>query len=302
MNNKHQFSAVKGENLFRYLSYEKFESLIETSALFFSRMDLMSDKKEGTLYRSGGQSNVVYGSCWRRRDYGNYKDLFKNYECEDGVIIKTSEASLRDCFNIFGTYRRKIDFQQPSISSQQSSDVVHMSWVVESTAWGLYFPYVFIANVAYTNKNHKDIDFGNDIEMLLAEGAWNVHDHLKPFLLKKKKYEYEQELRIFTRWQTITMNYTTFLPGYAFFEKCTGELIKRRCTCAKDISSIEEEVMNRATDSIDFIDQMQPTGFFYPFNLNIIEAIYTQESSKNEIKKLLDNSKYSYLSNKLIIL
>ena len=280
MNNKHQFSVVGDGSIFRYLSYDKFESLIESSALFFSRMDLMSDPNEGTLYKSGGETNMVYGSCWRLQDLGNYKDLFKQYECgEDGVIIKTSIASLRDAFYIFATSRH------------------------HSVHWGLFFPYVIFTKVNYTDKNCEEIDIDtDDLEIMVSQLCYNVDEHLLPFLLKKKDYENEQELRIFTRWQSMTMNGPSFLSECAIFKKYTGERIKRRCTCRADIFSIEKEIKKGEVLSITDIDQMQPIGFFYPISLKIIEAIYTQSSAENKIKNLLDKSNYSYLSNKLKVL
>ena len=280
MSNSHQFSAVDNDSIFRYLSYEKFKSLIENSSLFFSRMDLMSDLNEGKLYRSGGDSKSVYGICWRMHDFGNYKDLFINYECEGGVIIKTSLASLRDNFQIFGQY-------------------------TNCTAWGLNVPYVVFAKVKYTNKIHEEINFEPDDWEIGSQMCQNESVHFHPFLLKKKKYEFEKEMRIFTRWQTMTMSYTAFLPGHAIFETYTGDHIKRSCTCINEILLIEEEIKTGATNDknfMDLLDQMQPSGFFYPISLNIIESIYTQESSKNRIKKLLDEPKYSSLANKLVIL
>lgn len=280
---KHQFDAVQDVNVFRYLSYEKFKSLVDTSALYFSRMDLMDDREEGMLYQNGGESNRVYGSCWRLYDLGNHKELFKKYKCEDGVIIKTSISSLRKFFKIFAHSRHS------------------------TVADGLCFPFVIFGKVEYIDKKRDkiELDAGN-IETMFSQLCWNMDHHFLPYLSKMKEYQFEQEMRIFTKWQTITYYGPSYLSENAIFKTHTGDKINLRCTSVKDISSIENIIRDGATFKLydlEHIEQMQPIGFFYPIELNeIIEEIYTQNSTEDNIRMLLSNSNYSYLSERLKVL
>lgn len=280
MNDIHHFDAVDDESIFRYLKFDHFKDFIEKSALYFSRMDLMSDTKEGLRYKNGGVSNTVYGSCWRMKDLGNFKKLFKEYKCENGIIIKTSVASLRDSFNVFARSRHT------------------------NVAWGLYFPYVIFAKVKYVGKKCEEIDIGtDDIETMCSQLCWNMDQHFLPFLFKMKKFKFEKEMRIFTRWQTITMNGPSFLSECALFKKNSNELpFHHRCTSLEDILYIENKIKEGNVLNISEIDQMQPIGFFYPISLNIIEAIYTQESNEDDIKNLLIKSDCQNLLSKLITL
>ena len=170
---------------------------------------------------------------------------------------------------------------------------------------GIFFPYVVFAGVQYKDTYQRHIDFDQADEEFFISSllVYNISEHLSPFLIKKKCFAYEKELRIFTRWQTLTLNGPTFLSDSAIFNTDTGETITRKCTSRYDIELIMKEVISKGKPSRDIIENMQPIGFFHKIPLeNIINRIYIQKNVEKNIKTLLIGSKHEYLLNKLTIL
>lgn len=278
MNNNHIFSVEKDGKLFRYLNLGKFNSLIERSALYFSRMDKMSDSREGSLFGSGGANKTTYGMCWRFGDYGDHANLFKEYKAEDGCIIETTIKHLRNAFRIF-----PIDFR--SIAPP----------LIE-------FPYVIFARVQYIDRGIQNIEIDQkDTEIFCAQFTHNLHTHLYPYLLKNIDRRFENEVRIFTQWQTVTLNQPTYLSEGAIFELCDGHLTEPLpCTNLEEIYALENLILGRSFGSSDDIDKMQPVGFFYHVDLSIINKIHIISKNRNAIQEKLEESDYAYLVERLI--
>lgn len=112
------------EILWRYMSYSKFQDLLTTSSLYFSRIDCFEDKLEATmpngshdfarrtenpwqafeLYNVEEQLRIlgttVFANCWHINDSEN-PDMWKNYvttQGNEGIAIKTTFENLSKCF------------------------------------------------------------------------------------------------------------------------------------------------------------------------------------------------------------
>lgn len=111
--------------LWRYMSFSKFLDLIETSSLFFCRIDCFEDNLEATqpdgahvfsvLTQNPWQvfqkqcvdkqleilRNMTFANCWHINP-GENPDMWNNYVMlhgNEGVAIQTSFGRLSECFN-----------------------------------------------------------------------------------------------------------------------------------------------------------------------------------------------------------
>jgi hypothetical protein len=174
------FKKPDNENVkvWRYMDFAKFVSLLERKALFFTRIDRLEDKFEGSfskpLLDSSGSNEAVKGFTeeqleqWleqKRRQDSKFNKLLRRWtvvncwcmsECEsaamwklylkseEGVAIQSTFRRLADCFN---------DYK-------------------ENDVW--------IGVLNY-------IDYGKDVIP--------VGNSLYPFIYKRKSFEHEKEIR-----------------------------------------------------------------------------------------------------------
>ena len=122
---KNMFSKISDDTiLWRYLSFPKFLDILETSSLYFRRIDCFDDKREATqpdgslrfaqLTENPWQvfsfqcveqqleiiKNMTYACCWHINTQENI-DMWKNYATNkenEGVAIRTSFRDLSECF------------------------------------------------------------------------------------------------------------------------------------------------------------------------------------------------------------
>lgn len=171
---KNKYSQTDNNTLlWRYLSFSKFLDILETSSLYFRRIDCFKDKLEATqpygaaFFAKSTENpwqvfgyqcvekqleiyqNMTFACCWHINSNEN-PDMWKNYVTEhgnEGVAIKTTFRHLSECFD---TER------------------------------------------ALTNLKMKYIDYATDF---LDYSYPNYPEYLS---IKDKQYEYENELRIIT--------------------------------------------------------------------------------------------------------
>jgi hypothetical protein len=116
-------SVSPNETLWRYLDYSKFENLVSTSTLYFSRPDRFNDPFEGRLthtdpaivsesdrvfrqsYRLADDTStrsaqhdiyrqLVFISCWHRNTHDTLEMWDAYTESSDSVVVSTTVASL----------------------------------------------------------------------------------------------------------------------------------------------------------------------------------------------------------------
>ena len=108
------------DTLWRYQTFGKFQSLVNEEALFFCRLDKLSDPREGTLPSATADSikdfliipnkddtiklynqvarTTVAVNCWHLGDYENAL-MWSSY-ANPGIAIKTTFASLKDSLRL----------------------------------------------------------------------------------------------------------------------------------------------------------------------------------------------------------
>lgn len=123
---KNKFSSIPDETkLWRYMSFSKFLSLLETSALYFCRIDCFSDNLEATQPNGAGRfaattenpwqvfeklcvdkqleiyRNMTFANCWHINEQEN-PTMWENYvmaQGNEGIAIQTCFQNLVECFN-----------------------------------------------------------------------------------------------------------------------------------------------------------------------------------------------------------
>lgn len=122
---KNEYSVIeKNLKLWRYMSFSKFQNLMETSSLYFCRLDKFKDQLEGTqpqgslafalatenpwqMFEHGYMDavlnmvrNVMFVSCWHINDSEN-PFMWENYgSCcgNEGVAIQTNLNAVKRAF------------------------------------------------------------------------------------------------------------------------------------------------------------------------------------------------------------
>ena len=161
------------DTLWRYLSFEKFASLLSTKSLYFARTDKFTDPFEGyvppsimklykhenkRLGKEGSQAVIklwenwrkcVMCSCWHRGDQ-ELMAMWERYSMHNsGIAIKTTMQRLKDSF----TRKEGID--------------------------------VYIGKVRYINYQGTDV----------PKNILGMNTIYSPFFYKRKAFGYEKEVR-----------------------------------------------------------------------------------------------------------
>lgn len=152
------------DTVWRYMSFEKFASILATESLFFSRADKYDDKFEGYIpelimryYTSAGIRIVpelrqyIMCNCWHHGDEESMAMWDKYHLRNNGIAIKTT----------MGNLKRSLPQDEPNI---------------------------FIGKVSY---EVESIENKNQIEM--PEDKENLLYY--PYFYKRKPFRYEQEVR-----------------------------------------------------------------------------------------------------------
>lgn len=123
---KNKYSSVSDEaKLWRYMSFSKFLSLLETSALYFCRIDCFIDNLEATQPKGAGHfaamtenpwqvfeklcvdkqleiyRNMTFANCWHINEQEN-PTMWENYVMKhgnEGIAIQTCFQNLAECFD-----------------------------------------------------------------------------------------------------------------------------------------------------------------------------------------------------------
>ena len=151
------------DTVWRYMSFEKFASILATESLFFSRADKYDDKFEGYIpelimryYTSAGirihpeLRQYIMCNCWHHSSEESMAMWDKYHLRNNGIAIKTTMGNLK--------------------SSLPNA------------------PNIFIGKVGY---EVESIENQNQIEMLQDKENLLYY----PYFYKRKPFEYEQEVR-----------------------------------------------------------------------------------------------------------
>ncbi len=119
-NNPALIQPADNDILWRYQTFDKFQSLVNDAALFFCRLDKLRDRREGTLpsttadtikefltvankderiqFFDGAARALTAVNCWHLGDHENAL-MWGNYGY-GGVAVKTTFASLKDSLRL----------------------------------------------------------------------------------------------------------------------------------------------------------------------------------------------------------
>jgi hypothetical protein len=170
------------------MDYPKFESLIEDKALFFSRIDKFSDIYEGKWARTNLESKVFVSDTRRGSEEYN----------EDRRIL---HASVKDilrliyvtCFTIqeYESERMWTEYTKSPMSVAIESDFSRLKQsFTKYTGDNRVFTEIYASKIRYLENENENMD------------EWSA---LFPIIYKRKEYEYEKELRLFTTYSGIDL-------------------------------------------------------------------------------------------------
>jgi hypothetical protein len=185
-------TPCKNTVLLRYMSVEKYFSLIEKAALYFTRSDLFKDKEEGKLpdyvnskhnnsklHRIGNYAAFelkkrTFVSCWTKKTPENMK-LWEEYtDCKNAIIIESNIQNVIE-------------------SLKDSNRIVHIGLV----------NYVIPQNIYYFKGNFNQL-----------------------FFEKEQKYVFEDEVRIISNMDETPINLLKNIEGI-FIKVDLVRLIKK---------------------------------------------------------------------------
>jgi hypothetical protein len=163
------------------MNYPKFESLITSRALYFSRIDNFTDKYEGKWARTNLETNILVSDAKRGSKEFN-EDRRILHEAVDDILrlIYVNCFTIRDVESerMWAEYTDSTE----SVAIQTDFSKLKHSFV-ENARDNRVFTEVYASKVRYLQ---NDMDYMDE---------WSV---LFPILYKRKKFEFENELRLFT--------------------------------------------------------------------------------------------------------
>lgn len=219
--------------LWRYISFEKYCSLLETSALFFCRADKFSDPFEGSIltreadYRISEEKHLAQQ---QNRDYDE-QQARKNSEDMAGLHRKIISAVTVNCWHInknesdamWQLYLKNNE----GVAIQSSKEKLIKSLEQTHQKIGL-------SKVRY-------LDYDKDIWFHKTEYPHRYYNLVTPLIHKRVQFSHENEFRLYN-WETSRENDS----GYWLKQKFeAGELIH------VDINSlIEKIILCPSSDSV----------------------------------------------------
>jgi hypothetical protein len=172
--------------LWRYLSYEKFESLLVDKGLFFCRLDKFSDPFEGSV-----PTREVEFRINEAKKYASRFNLEFSLEKDDKPIAdmhrRSKRTTIANCWQINNNESDAMwqlylkDNEGVAIQTHLSNMISLMDPIDDM---------VFPSKVRY-------IDYDKDIWYDATEYPVRDYNFLTPFVHKRVEYEHENEFRFF---------------------------------------------------------------------------------------------------------
>jgi hypothetical protein len=176
------------QELWRYMDYYKFKSLLESKALFFSRVDKLSDKFEGTWARTNLEIKIFVSDAKRGPN---------EYNADRKILHEAAEDTLRlfyvYCFTIRNSESKEM---WDAYTNNSESIAIQTNFLNLKTC----FTKDPAANRVFTEIYASKIRYLEDENAVMEE--WSI---LFPVLYKRKQFAYEKELRLFTTYEGIEL-------------------------------------------------------------------------------------------------
>jgi len=174
------FEKPQNENvkIWRYMDFTKFVSLIDKSALFFSRADKLGDPFEGSYPRQNVQQRTTLYKKWLNTLPTQFKEFFGQRPRAIGEFYK----SLRRCIfiNSWHENEHESDAMWKLYLKSDEGIAIQSTFSHLRDCFGNETPNIHIGRVRY-------IDYLKDV--ISEENFFN------PFLRKRKSFEHEREVR-----------------------------------------------------------------------------------------------------------
>jgi len=179
------------QNIWRYMSFVKFVSLLDSSALFFSRADKIGDPFEGsypplhlnnrnTLMREAIEKDNLADS----RHKGLAKRNAANEDFFNRWLLQISErAETQPIYTLMNCWHMN-DCESAAMWTLYAKNEEGIA--IKSTYKGLETCFAKSTSNIYIGKVHY-VDYEN--------ATFESIDHLAPFIYKRKSFEHEKELR-----------------------------------------------------------------------------------------------------------
>lgn len=174
------------QKLWRYMDYYKFESLIESRALYFSRIDNFSDKFEGKWARTNLDAKILVSDAERGPEEYNADRRIRHAAVNDILrLIYVNCFTIRDneSSQMWAEYTKNSE----SIAIQTTFSKLKNSFV-EYPRDNKVFTEVYASKIRYL-KDDRDY---------MSEGSV-----LFPILYKRPEFQHENELRLFSTYSQI---------------------------------------------------------------------------------------------------
>ena len=179
---KNKYCYVNDETkLWRYMSYSKFISVLQKSALYFCRIDCFEDKLEATQPSGSRHFARMTGNPWQ---------VFE-MQCVDKQLEIYRNMTFANCWHI--NERENPDMWETYVEAQGNEGIAIQTFFGN-------FAECFDTSRGLTNLKMQYIDYN---KMYLDYTYPNYPEYLS---LKDKQFEYENELRIIT----LEKNYPEF--------------------------------------------------------------------------------------------
>lgn len=163
--------VIESTVLWRYLNFEKFESIFEQNALFFCRLSKFRDNFEGSLPQ---KEVVCRNSKYKNHALAEFHKDFKEKVCVNCWQINDMEASL-----MWDAYIKD-----------------GKGLLIQTTAKKLQLCFEETDKFIYASKV-RYIDFEKESWYHHNEFSYKGYNFYTPVIHKKKEYLHEQEYRLF---------------------------------------------------------------------------------------------------------
>lgn len=182
--------------IWRYFNYKKFRSLLTESSLFFSRCDKFSDKYEGKWPTKNIQFHINAFSeederiinLNRRRIIDASEEILKQMYIN---CFSIGDCDVKEMWENYCTLNQGIVIKSTFKNLKRA---INYPDNIDSS-----FPDVYIGKISYIDHENEHIP------------DWTI---FCPFLFKKKKFSFENELRLITTWEGLDSLIQQYDTGY----------------------------------------------------------------------------------------
>jgi hypothetical protein len=179
------FEAPEDENqiIWRYMDFSKFVSLLDKKALYFSRLDKLSDSFEGSLPEENVKARDIRLEKLRQEDWN--MDVQAEIALSEPACYKAMRKyNLVDCWHM--NDRESAAMWKLYLKSDEGI-------AVQSTYKRLKES--FHSNSKYPVRIEDTVRIGKVKYIDYSVDSMPLDNHFRPALHKRKSFEYEKELR-----------------------------------------------------------------------------------------------------------